>query len=290
MKNKVPPPKFGKIVDGKYSWYHQKPLPKWYNSGNTIFPQYLPHNQIGVHDFYSGDNEKEFQKNLQTMESDWHYRTKKVEYTLNSLGYRTQEFENVDWKNSILLFGCSCTFGVGVSDDETLSHYIKEMTGKEVINLGVPGGSNQFFLDLAITIKRNYGSPYGVISMWTVTDRFPYYGNKQVYHVGIWNTIPSFDNDPKKFESMFLNAYEDLPNEMIPFRNIVFTMREIWGSETKYTEASFFEPSAHYGELPDFIPFSNTGRDLIHPGPTDHKRAAEILVKQLKEKYGEDSL
>ena len=72
----------------------------------------------------------------------------KVTYTTNSLGMRSKE---VDFsKGHILLVGDSVTFGLGVNNDETVSHYLGKINNDyQVLNLGVPGyGIGQYFLNL----------------------------------------------------------------------------------------------------------------------------------------------
>jgi len=73
---------------------------------------------------------------------------KKITYTTNSLGMRSEE---VDFKKGhILLVGDSVTFGLGVNNDETVSHYLqKKHKQYQFLNLGVPGyGIGQYFLNL----------------------------------------------------------------------------------------------------------------------------------------------
>lgn len=291
MINKTPPPKFGIIENGVYIWKYGKRLPYYYKNGDDIISIYLPYGKAGVHNFYGGDDEKFLEKNLKELPDDWKYRNKEVTYTLNSYGYRSREFNSYNWSECIVIMGCSCTFGVGVSDNENLAYYLEQLTGREVINLGAPGASNQFILDQSITMKKKYGSPFALIMMWTVPDRLPHYGDDGLYHIGIWDSSENGTHKyAKKFKLLFDNTYEDHANEFIPLRNIVNTNRLIWEDKTKYTELSFFEHTSHYGQLPDFFPFSNTARDLLHPGSTDFEGAAKTLIKQFDEKYGKDCL
>ena len=63
---------------------------------------------------------------------------KKVTYTTNSLGMRSKE---VDFsKGHILLVGDSVTFGLGVNNNETVSHYLEKINNEhQVLNLGFLG-------------------------------------------------------------------------------------------------------------------------------------------------------
>lgn len=274
------PQRYGKIVDGKYEWDNSRPFPEYYKNGNDFIKLYRPNDVDKSFDFYMGDNEENYIKNLKKQPNDWHYRTKNVTYTLNSLGYRTKEFDEINWKESIVVFGCSCTFGVGVSDDETLTYHLEKIIGREVINLGIPGGSNQFILDMSSVLMRKYGIPYGIIMMWTTPDRFPYYYEHYVSHVGPWCILEEFSKHDKgdQMNDLYINTFSNKSHEIITLRNIVNVNRNMWSDRTKYFEASFFEDTAHYGQLNQFFPFSNTGRDLSHPGVDNYMNVAKEIT------------
>jgi lysophospholipase L1-like esterase len=71
-----------------------------------------------------------------------------IVYSANSLGWRSSE---INWnRKRITLIGDSVTFGTGVNDNETVSHYLEEKLKKyQSLNLGVPGyGIDQSYLNL----------------------------------------------------------------------------------------------------------------------------------------------
>lgn len=72
----------------------------------------------------------------------------KVTYATNSMGMRSGEVDSS--LNHILMVGDSVTFGLGVNNNETVSHYLeKEQSEYQVLNLGVPGyGIGQYYLNL----------------------------------------------------------------------------------------------------------------------------------------------
>ena len=81
----------------------------------------------------------------------------KFTYTTNSMGMRSRE---VDFsRGHILVTGDSIAFGLGVNDDETVSHYLEQderisKLGYQVLNIGVPGyGIGQYYLNLKIDLK-----------------------------------------------------------------------------------------------------------------------------------------
>jgi len=75
-----------------------------------------------------------------------------LKISINSVGFRSSEVDPS--KEHILVVGDSVTFGVGVSDDETLPYFLgrriqEKYKNIQVLNLGVPGyGIDQYYLRL----------------------------------------------------------------------------------------------------------------------------------------------
>jgi hypothetical protein len=259
----------------------------WYFDKKNL----LPLNTTGVKetDFYPADNEYTFKNSLAKMPDDWHYKTKKVRYKLNSLGYRAPEFNTIDWKNAIVLFGCSCTFGIGVDESETVSHYLSNITGRPVVNLGWPGGSNEMMMYNSLLLKQNYETPYAVVCLWSTTDRFIMFSDFQPYNVGPWNEVENqskvkykdyrTDVYTKAFESInFFSENEGIRNYMT-----AELTKEIWKNSTIYVSSSFFS----YKDILNLdLTFSidNEARDLVHPGRKSNQEAAEKIANFINEK------
>ena len=67
----------------------------------------------------------------------YEYKDKTLNYTINRIqGYRAKEFTDIDWSNSVLFFGCSWVFGVGI-DDPILTDIFTQQTGLDAVNLGM---------------------------------------------------------------------------------------------------------------------------------------------------------
>ena len=117
---------------------------------------------------FSGTDTKElFEENLKTQPDDWYYRTHEVKYTLNSFGYRTKEFDDIDWKESIVIFGCSNIFGIGVADEHTIPYFLEQLSGRPVINMGMGGSSIQTALHNSIILNDSeYPTPKVIIYAW----------------------------------------------------------------------------------------------------------------------------
>ena len=120
----------------------------------------------------------------------WH--DVRITYDLNSDGYRTNEWDTIDWKNSVVIIGDSCTMGVGVTQETTVSSHLQKQLGRPVINLGVAGSSNMFMLYNAANLIKNV-TPYAVVVQWSTADRYVKFSNPNaergktgVQHEGAW--------------------------------------------------------------------------------------------------------
>ena len=122
-------------------------------------------------DWFDQDTKERAKKNYTP---EWKYATKRIEYHVNSDGYRTKEWNDIHWANSIVLMGCSYVYGVGVAEDETISHQLEDKIGHPVINMGVPGSSPTFTIHNLSCLLAQY-NPKGVVIGWSGSGRAPYY-------------------------------------------------------------------------------------------------------------------
>ena len=243
--------------------------------------------------FLDYDSEEFFKKNLVTQPEDWHYRTKEIAYNVNSYGYRTKEFNEIDWSESIVIFGCSNVFGIGLSEDETISYNISKLTGRYVVNLGFPGGSNYISYYNSLMIKKKYGIPYSVIFIWTNGDRYTYFTKEKLIHLGTWNyeiytkinDKNKYTDEHKKWSIFYETLIGDSSHNIISNYFLLESIREFWKGKTKYSEGSFFDEykNPHFS-----VPFIfnehdyEHARDLGHPGRDINKIAAKIITEDLK--------
>jgi len=122
-------------------------------------------------EWIGSDTEELYLHNLKSQPLDWQWRDQKVEYTLNSQNYRTPEWDTIDWSNSIVIFGCSQIFGVGVSDNQTVGYYLSKLLNKPVINLGMPGGSVMALWVNTEKLLDHKVNPLAVIYNWPSANR-----------------------------------------------------------------------------------------------------------------------
>jgi hypothetical protein len=235
---------------------------------------------------YAGtDSEEFFKQNLETMPDDWWYRHKKIKYEVNKSGYRTAEFDKIDWKNSVVLFGCSNVFGIGVAEDETISYYLENLLGRPVINLGSPGASNDLILYLNLLFFKNFGVPYAVGIMWSCTDRFRYFTENFYVDCGSWNAVPSDNsvcNDGVDMNQLWtllnMNKYNELARTY--FASLAVSSQ--WKDRCKLVSGSYFNWASYYARGDFTVNMNGGARDLLHPSKDCHLKSAEQFYGLLK--------
>lgn len=220
--------------------------------------------------FAVSDTEELFNDNLKIMSEDWFYRTNQVNYTVNSQGYRTKEFNNIDWSNSVVIFGCSTVFGTGVTDDHTIDHFLSGLINLPVINLGVASTSIIYALHNALILNEYYPSPKAIVNLWTDYSRTAYYLDNRVDNKGTW-TEDNFTQGWLHYDSN--SATHALFAQM--------TSHQIWRNKSAYYEASFFPSTAKLFQC-EHLPVFDQARDLIHYGRKTNKMIAEKIAYNLK--------
>jgi hypothetical protein len=228
--------------------------------------------------WYEPDSHDLYKKNIMKQPRDWHYRTHHVKYDLNSLGYRTKELNEIDWENSIVIFGDSMVFGVGVSEEETISSQIERMTGIPTINLGISGASPILTLHNSMLLIQSFPAPKYIVSMWSTPSRFAYYNRDYVFNLGDWTT--------GKYETLVKEWNDNPYNNLTHFKFTVKITNELWKERTQYYEFTFFENVKHILKC-DFIAQIDRGRDMredvdgvyiAHPGRETYNVTANKII------------
>jgi|TARA_B110000208_G_C11711903_1_gene409630 hypothetical protein len=274
--------------DGKFTMSHGPgivngivPFPGYLNNPKFPFGSIFP-KVAGVYSWMQGDSEENFVKNKDTQSATWKYLTKPITYTLNRHGYRAPEWEDIDWKNSVVLFGDSCTYGVGVSDEETIGFQLAQLLGRPVINLGVGGGSNTLMIHNATHLLEYFPTPYAVANIWSTTNRFRFFTEFHTYDAGAWDQnavkVSEHTNVGKLWELTFADPTHELGLAFYEGK----IAKAIWQDRTKYASLSFFGNSAHYTRSDEYFVIDNKARDLIHPGEESCREVAQFLYGKFK--------
>lgn len=235
--------------------------------------QFLPPHEINNKSskFRATDTEELFLKNLNTQPYDWYYRTAPVNYTLNQHGFRTKEFDEIDWANSVVIFGCSQVFGIGVDDQHTISSQLRDLTGVPVINMGVAGSSITYALHNATILRDRYPKPRSVVNVWTEYSRTVYYHEDWCQTLAVWNA------DKNDYFKAWISKDSHSQTHAIFASKI---SKLLW-ENTKYIEAAFFKDTAELLNCPH-IKGKLDARDGIHYGISSQRDMALFLAEQLQ--------
>ena len=93
----------------------------------------------------------------------WTLEQNKNPYTVNSLGYRSDEFSET---RDIVFAGCSHTWGVGVVVDGIWGNILSESLNTKSYNLGISGKGVQFIVKNTIAFCKEYGNPKAIFCLF----------------------------------------------------------------------------------------------------------------------------
>lgn len=247
-----------------------------YNNPGLFLPQLVPEDDPDVGKFCAGDSQAEFTKNLKTQPADWHYRTTDVSYDLNSQRYRAPEWDTINWSDAIVIFGCSVVYGIGVAENETISHYLSTIMNRPVVNVGVPGSGTLYAMQNQVMLHHSkYPAPWAVVNLWSDPYRM-----HEFQEVDIAQYTAHSEHAEESFEWAW--GKHAVNPELHSFFAIK-AAEAIWEGRSKYTSFTFWKPiSDTVTEL--IFPDYDLARDLIHPGPIQLRTIAEKIAAKLKDK------
>lgn len=238
----------------------------------------------GKNKFWGMDSKRNFEKNLKKFPKDWYYRNNDVTYTVNSLGYRAPEFDQVDWRNSIVMFGCSCVFGDGVDDEDTIPSQLSRIVGKPVINMGVGGTGMSFSYHNSLILKEFYPAPLAVVYFWPSFGRTSLYNNDgSIMNLGPW--VEGRDLD-------FVKDWVENGNGKTQSYFLRLSAKNIWEHHSIFYDLSWCDLTADILGCDKTPERSRTpskeieflGRDLQHQGKIPLAIIAEEISKKLVDK------
>lgn len=277
------------IKDNKFLPHPHKKVYRYGEDGSK------QHNDTkGIWNFIDPDTYELLVKNLKEKPENWSYRNKSITYTLNSDGYRCQEFNTIDWKNSIVMFGCSHVFGAGNDDKETIPSFLESNFNLPVINMGINGSSIMTSLHNSLILSKKYGSPKLIIYMWTSLIRNSIYGHDFMdtltfgypqgkdYEGTIQNPSEKLYNT---FVGSSINSEQILTNTLTTNFLYVNIIRNLWANKCPIYECSLFKNTAKSLQCNYYLGYNNDyARDDIHYGFLSNKKIATDIYKDIKKR------
>jgi hypothetical protein len=163
---------------------------------------YLPHKN---NPFKESINKKSYE--IQVVDRD-------NEYTINALGLRG----NIKKDPDTISLGCSYTFGVGIPENGTWPDILAKQTGKNILNLGVPGSTIKKLSELAIRYSSKYEKPKTIFAL------FPgFFRNMLIEDINFYsssrNMHPTKQSDVEKQSTFQSKIYYDRNSNYMVFKN-----------------------------------------------------------------------
>lgn len=214
---------------------------------------------------------------LENISTDWHiqsndpyYQDISIKYNLNSDSYRSPEWNTINWGESIVIFGCSVTFGVGLLFEDTIGEQLSRLLNRPVINLGCCGSSIFFSYYNSLILKKHFPTPWAVIHLWTNHNRISFFDEENITHLGPWSLNSTLYKESIRSNSNLENIATSL----------CFSSKFLWDSCKFYSASTFEDTSKLLGC--DYIEEIDKARDMIHPGRITITAAARLISRNIK--------
>lgn len=202
-------------------------------------------------------------------------RDNDAHYHQNSCGFRDHHRKDMwqeDWKDSIVLFGCSQTYGQALEDQDTWAYKLEKLTGKQVINLSKPGTSINFIALMLLKARQNI-KPWAIVVNWPAIHRYYEWHTSR-------NGFLTFDIQNRD-EALYQFILENPEYQENQAQYHLEASRLMWVSQpTRWVELTWnhslkYDSSIHYVEALD------RAADDAHWGPQTCTHVAELVSDQL---------
>lgn len=223
-----------------------------------------------------------------TGETEW-------SYYINEHGFRGSWDIHTD-KTKIAFYGCSFTFGMGVSDESAFASVVEKKLGKEQyksVNFGCVGSSVQRIAKL-LNKSLDIVNPSIVVLLLPPKERFLTFDEECQNFIDLMpsaSPVRMYENCNnskykhatvyKQFQnSDFISIYTDYVrwiDSELRLRNLT----SYWSSWSFDSYNIINENISKNNILPMFE-IGDFGRDRIHPGINSHKKFAQIIVNKIK--------
>ena len=240
-----------------------------------------------TYDWYPPDTKKKFEENKSGYWERFPWDEDSITYRVNSHGFRGDDLHPIK-SDSFIALGCSCTFGVGVTEEQSWPSVLSESLDMHGYNLGAPAcgvetmfrllkywlpilKSKHVFLLTNPGVRREFFDTdltphsYCTISAWSTGG----------HHVS--RDVHRFLNEREAdiSKSRALYAIKGLcDSHNVSLDMLETSVEEVIDGLTRPLR-TWEEPFRSTGQ-------GNLGRDLLHPGPI----YCSFVAKEFQENYG----
>jgi hypothetical protein len=244
---------------------------KKYNSGQFANRLKYP----TVIDWYPSDSLEKFRKLSKEHQGYWNQQPP-IKYSLNKYGFRSDEFPEVETRDSITFLGCSQTFGIGLHKENAWASLVAEHFNLPEINLSVPGGS----LDSAFRVYNEWQPIHkSKITCLLLPPDTRFESREHTFKEGFykWQNIGWWSVDPER-KTISDDAKEFILHMLSPEVQEVRKDRNL--AAIKYIAQ---ENESKLIILPWNIPVVDRARDGAHYGFKSHRKMADEFIGKINE-------
>lgn len=200
-----------------------------------------------VLDFFCTDQKDLFEQNKKKFGNEWKYYDMPISYNMNAAGYRmNKNFNEIDYDNYIIFFGCSHTIGVGLPLEDTFAYRIAKQVKCDYINASIHSSGTDFvYANFLHFFGRMPKKPKCIVFVWPeLTSKF-YWLN---------NNIEFYMSNPKNYDSSsFWNkAYEVFLLEESNIKNTFNNIRLAIEHMCNLKEIPYLETTSNWQTLKNF--------------------------------------
>lgn len=236
----------------------------------TLLQPQLQDHAVELPYFADSDTGSRYRKNLALHDHLWPWRHRVVTYTVNSVGLRAPELTTIDWSQCIVCFGCSMTFGTGVSDLDTWPQQLSQQLGVHTVNMGQPGGSVQLMWANSVRMIAAGIRPRAVVYYWPDSSRScEIQVDDRVVNWGSWRTDTTA-HVGQLGTAWMANAHHHTAMAHLFIQSLQWSVPRL--------DFTWCETLAHCAEF--VKPCVDLARDMRHPGPQSHAELAAVVAKR----------
>jgi hypothetical protein len=200
--------------------------------------------------------------------AQWGWLDRKIEYELNSWGFRStgcREVEDIIGP-SLVTLGCSFTFGTGLPYESTWPSLVSKQLGLDLINLGTPGHGLDLNSHWLLTQGHTIKDPRAVAVLIPPPGRITWVEEINDRLIGNTFSMTHLQN-PSIIANLELNAFLNYAKNMATIK--------LWAQSRNVPVYVF---SAFAGNPSTF----GLARDLCHNGEHWHRLGCEQIVQRIK--------
>lgn len=197
-------------------------------------------------------------------------------YQGNSSGYRTKEWTEIDWENSVVFLGDSATYGHGCAEVNSIPKIVEQYTGLECVNLAIPGASSELIIAISCSIINEVKPKKVVIghpSMPRIWDPIGSTGN-----LGPWlSYAKGFADESYELYNCWIKVKDRLIHKCI---TNTFTLRTLW-KDYNLIEWAWDNEVAELIDVPYYKYFGHTAKNLSRDGYHANKNIHTIIAQEI---------